>query len=206
MKGQASQKTLKQLFFPIFGEMLLFMLVGSVDTLMLSGAGDDKVGAVGAANTYMSLFTMAFSIISNGMLAVMTQYIGAGKEYVAKQARWIGLLFNGCLGFVVSLLLIFWTRPILGFLGVAGGLMADAVRYMKVVGGGCFLVAVTPIFTSYLRAFGYTRESLYADIISNGMNVILNAVFLYVFKWGVTGVAWATVISRISVCAGNCTL
>ena len=42
------QKGLRQLFFPIFIEVLFFMLVGSIDTLMLSSVGDDKVGAVGA--------------------------------------------------------------------------------------------------------------------------------------------------------------
>ena len=100
------QKGLKQLFFPIFIEVLFFMLVGSIDTLMLSTVGDIKVGAVGAANTYLSVFTISFSVISTGVMAVMTQYIGAGKNGVARQARNLGVIFNGALGGVFSVMFL----------------------------------------------------------------------------------------------------
>ena len=61
------------LFFPIFMELLFSMLTGAVDTLMLATEGDQAVGAVGTANTYIGLFLILFSIISSGMMAVMTQ-------------------------------------------------------------------------------------------------------------------------------------
>lgn len=53
------------------------------------------------------------------------------------------------------------------------------------------------LFSGYLRAFGHTKQSLVASAIGNVLNLILNAIFLMVFKWGVKGVAIATVISRI---------
>jgi len=81
------RKTLMQLFIPIAFETLFFMLAGMVDTLMLSSVGDAAVGAVGTANTYISIFIMMFNVVSAGMIAVMTQYIGAGREGVAYQAK-----------------------------------------------------------------------------------------------------------------------
>ena len=99
------------------------MLVGSIDTLMLSSVGDDKVGAVGAANTYLSVFTISFSVISTGVMAVMTQYIGADKNGVAKQAKNIGVIFNGIVGGVLSILLLFWSGPVLKVLGTAYSLL-----------------------------------------------------------------------------------
>ena len=71
-----------------------------VDTLMLSSEGDYAVGAVGTANTYISLFIIMFSIISSGMVAVMTQYIGAKRPGVAHQALKLGLMFNLSVGVV----------------------------------------------------------------------------------------------------------
>ena len=103
------QKGLKQLFFPIFIEVLFFMLVGSVDTLMLSTIGDSEVGAVGAANTYLGVFTISFSVISTGVMAVMTQYIGAGKNGVARQARNLGVIFNGIIGGIFSVMFLFFS-------------------------------------------------------------------------------------------------
>ena len=69
------RKTLVQLFIPICLETLLFMLAGMVDTLMLSSVNDNAVGAVGTANTYVSIFIIMFGIITSGMSAVMTQNI-----------------------------------------------------------------------------------------------------------------------------------
>ncbi len=190
------QKGLRQLFFPIFIEVLFFMLVGSVDTLMLSTVGDDKVGAVGAANTYLSVFTISFSVISTGVMAVMTQYIGAGKDGVARQARNIGLIFNGIIGGVLSIVLLFWAKPILSVLGTANSLLPHATGYMRIVGGTSIFVALTPVVTYYLRAFGFTKEPLIVNVTANILNVVLNGVFLFVCDWGVEGVALATAISR----------
>ena len=190
------QKGLRQLFFPIFIEVLFFMLVGSIDTLMLSSVGDDKVGAVGAANTYLSVFTISFSVISTGVMAVMTQYIGADKNGVARQAKNIGVIFNGIVGGVLSLVLLFWSEPVLQVLGTADSLLPYATVYMRIVGGTSILTALTPIFTSYLRAFGYTREPLITNVTANVLNIILNSVFLFVLDYGVAGVAMATAISR----------
>lgn len=190
------QKGLRQLFFPIFIEVLFFMLVGSIDTLMLSTVGDDKVGAVGAANTYLGVFTISFSVISTGVMAVMTQYIGAGKNGVARQARNIGVIFNGIIGGVFSILLLFWSSPILKVLGTADSLLPYATTYMRIVGGTSILTALTPIVTSYLRAFGFTKEPLITNVTANVLNIILNSIFLFVCDWGVAGVAIATAISR----------
>ena len=96
------QKKLHQLFFPIFFEILFMMLTGAVDTLMLSSVGDQAVGAVGTANTYIGIFIIMFSIISSGVMAVMTQYIGAERPGVARQAMKLGLCFNAVVGVILT--------------------------------------------------------------------------------------------------------
>jgi putative MATE family efflux protein len=197
-KGSAEhRKKLHQLFYPIFFEILFIMLAGMVDTLMLSTEGDQAVGAVGTANTYVSLFLIMFSVISSGMVAVMTQYIGAGRPGVAKQAMKIGLVFNAALGIAVTAVLVLGAEPILEAVGIARDLEAPAKIYLQVVGMFCLCNAITPIISSYLRSFGHTTPTLQATIVANALNVALNAVFLFVMDWGVFGVALATGISRL---------
>ena len=75
----AERKTLTQLSVPIGLETLFYMLSGMVDTLMLSSVSDQAVGAVGTANTYIGVFIIMFGVISSGMIAVMSQNIGAGR-------------------------------------------------------------------------------------------------------------------------------
>ena len=195
--SKSNRKRLHQLFFPIFFEILFMMLAGMVDTLMLSTEGDQAVGAVGTANTYVSLFLIMFSVISSGMVAVMTQYIGAGRPGVAKQAMKIGLVFNAVLGIAVTGILVLGAEPILEAVGIARDLEASAKIYLQVVGMFCICNAITPILSSYLRSFGHTTPTLIATLVANALNVALNAVFLFVMEWGVLGVALATGISRL---------
>lgn len=191
------KKTLTQLSVPICLETLLYMLSGMVDTLMLSSVSDQAVGAVGTANTYIGVFIIMFGVISSGMVAVMSQNIGAGRLGIAYQARQLGLIFNASIGIVMSVILAFFSGGILRIVSIAPALLAPAETYLKIVGGACFLNALIPIFSSYLRVFGYTKYSLIGTIAGNVINIILNSIFLFVFKWGVMGVAVATVISRV---------
>lgn len=102
---QVQRKTLTQLSIPICFETLFYMLSGMIDTLMLSSVSDQAVGAVGTANTYISVFIIMFGIISSGMVAVMTQNIGAGKPGIAYQARQLGLIFNAVIGVLMAVFL-----------------------------------------------------------------------------------------------------
>ena len=159
--------------------------------------GDNAVGAVGTANTYINVFIIMFHVVSSGMIAVMTQYIGAKRIGVAYQARQLGTIFNAVIGIVLSIFLYVFSGTILEVVGVAPLLMDYATIYLKIVGGCCFLNALIPIFSSYLRAFGYTKQPLIATLIANAVNLCLNAVFLFGLNAGVAGVAAATVFSRI---------
>ena len=185
------------LFLPIFLELLFVMLTGTVDTLMLATEGDHAVGAVGTANTYINVFLIMFSVISSGMMAVMTQYIGAKRPGVAQQALRLGLIFNLVIGLAVSALLFFGAEAILKMVGIAQDLLEPGKIYLQVVGLFAICNALTPIFSSYLRAFNETKSTLVATVLGNLTNVALNALFLFVLGWGVFGVALATGISRM---------
>ena len=82
-------------------------------------------------------------------------------------------------------------------LGIAVQLLEPAKTYLQIVGAFCICNALIPIFSSYLRAFGHTAPTMAATVASNIVNLVLNAVFLFVFDWGVWGVAMATGISRL---------
>ncbi len=190
-------KSFTKLYIPIALETLCYMLAGMIDTIMLSTVGDNAVGAVGTANTYINVFIIMFHVVSSGMIAVMTQYIGAKRIGVAYQARQLGAIFNAVIGIVLSIFLFVFSGTILEVVGVAPLLMDYAKTYLKIVGGCCFLNALIPIFSSYLRAFGYTKQPLIATLVANGVNFGLNAIFLFGLHAGVAGVAVATVLSRI---------
>ena len=191
------QKRLPQLFFPIFLETLCAILAGIVDTLMLSVEGDQAVGAVGTAVTYVNIFIILFLVISTGMTAVMTQYIGAGRPGIAQRVKRLGLRFNLVFGAAVTVLLLCFGGDILEAIGVTDQLQENAKIYLQTVGFFCVCNALIPVFSSYLRAFGHTAPSMAGTLLANAINIVLNTIFLLVFHWGVFGVALATGISRL---------
>ena len=132
------KKSLPQLFFPIFFEILCSMLTGVVDTLMLSSEGDQAVGAVGTANTYIGIFVIMFSIISSGMIAVMTQYIGAKRPGVAQRAMHLGLLFNLVTGIMISAALYCFAGSILKGIGIADQLLPFCAALGDYGRGPCY--------------------------------------------------------------------
>ena len=194
----AERKTLTQLSVPIGLETLFYMLSGMVDTLMLSSVSDQAVGAVGTANTYIGVFIIMFGVISSGMIAVMSQNIGAGRPGIAYQARQLGLIFNALIGIVMSVVLATFSGGLLRIVSIAPALLEPAEIYLRIVGGTCFLNALIPIFSSYLRVFGYTKHSLIGTVVGNVLNIILNSVFLFAFNWGVMGVAVAIMLALFS--------
>lgn len=192
------RKTLLALFIPIFFETLFLMLEGIADTLMLSSVGDDAVGAVGTANAYIGMFFIFFGIISSGLVSVMTQYVGSEKRGVAYQALRIAILINGGIGVTLSVVLGFAAGPIIDALGVPANLRDNASTYLRIIGSVCFLDALVPVFSCYLRAFNKARLSLAAALSGNAVNIILNAVSIYAIRNGnpVVGVAFGTVIGK----------
>ena len=193
---EVKEKSFISIFFPIFIETLFMILCGVIDTLMLSGVGDKEVGGVGAAGTYINLFTILFMVISSGMTAVVSQHYGKRKYGIASQAYKIGFIFNLVSGVVISLVLGIFAKDILILLDTAPELLESSTTYMQVIGATLFLNALIPIGNSYLRCFKHVKEPLVIIVISNLINIAFNALFIFGLKMGVFGAALATVISR----------
>ena len=75
MKGQ-----LGKLVLPIFIETALVMMLGAVDTIMLSQHSDNSVAAVGVVNQLVNLAVLVFQVISFGTTVLCSQYLGAGLK------------------------------------------------------------------------------------------------------------------------------
>ena len=198
MKTEFKKNSLIALFIPIFLETLLLMSTGIADTLMLSSV-HNGVGAVGTANSYIGMFFIFLSVVTTGMMAVMTQNIGAKRPGVAYQTRQLAILVNGIIGLIISGLLIGLSEPILKMLCTSEELLPLATVYMRIVAIGSFFDGLTLIFSSYLRAFNHTRSPFVAALSGNILNVALNALFLYAFGWGVEGVAASTAVSKLFI-------
>jgi len=72
-----------------------------------------------------------------------------------------------------------------------------AVSYGKVIFAGSFVMFFTNVAYAILRSEGDAKRSMYAMMFGAGLNIVLDPIFIYIFKMGVTGAAYATVLSMI---------
>ena len=199
------RRQLFSLTWPIFLETVLFSIIGSVDTLMLAGYADDAVGAVGVANSIMSLFQVISNIITAGTGILCAQYIGAGRTTKEKQPLIMGaLLVNGALGIVFSLIAGLGAPVLLKIMDVEAAQYEYARQYMTIVGSFMFVQTVAVTMTSLIRAHGKTKASMVFSLVMNAINMGLNYVLIYgkfgIPVMGASGAAVATVISKCLAC------
>ena len=148
---ESLKKRLAKLAAPIFIETLLIMMLGAVDTIMLSRHSDSSVAAVGVVNQIIMLTFLVFEVINLGTSVLCSQYLGARLQKKVVQVVGVSILVNIVVGVSVSLLLFFGAGPILRLMGLTSELMTDGMDYMRIVGAFAFFQAISLTLSASLR-------------------------------------------------------
>ena len=199
-------RQLSSLAGPIFIETLLVMMLGAVDTFMLSRYSDNSVAAVGVVNQLMNLVFLLFEVISIGTSILCSQYIGAGRRDKVIQVVGISLIFNLFSGMLLGLGLYSFAGSLLQMMGLRPDLMSDGLPYMKIVGGFAFLQAISLSLSASLRSADKAKYPMYVSMVVNVLNIIGNYSLIFgkfgMPALGVEGAAISTSLCRfVSVVA-----
>ena len=193
-------RQLSSLAGPIFIETLLVMMLGAVDTFMLSRYSDNSVAAVGVVNQLMNLVFLLFEVISIGTSILCSQYIGAGRRDKVIQVVGISLIFNLFSGMLLSLGLYSFAGSLLQMMGLRPDLMSDGLPYMKIVGGFAFLQAISLSLSASLRSADKAKYPMYVSMVVNVLNIIGNYSLIFgkfgMPALGVEGAAISTTLCR----------
>ena len=200
MKYGKLSRQLTALAGPIFIETLLVMMLGAVDTFMLSRHSDNSVAAVGVVNQLMNLVFLLFEVISLGTSILCSQYFGAKRRDKVIQVVGISLIFNLLSGLILSLCLYFFAGDFLHMMGLRPDLMSEGLPYMKIVGGFAFLQAISLSLSASLRSANKAKYPMYVSVVVNVLNIIGNYTFIFgkfgMPALGVEGAAISTSICR----------
>ena len=201
MPNHSLKRQLKVLTIPVFIEMALVMLLGAVDTVMLSRYSDNSVAAVGLDNQLMSLVFLVYQFFSMGVAILCAQYIGAGLRKRLVQAVGMALVINLMLSLSVSALLFFYAEQLLQLMGLRPELMDDGLVYLRLTGALSFFQALSLTFSASLRSADKVVYPMVVTGIVNVLNIIGNYALIF-GRWGcpqlgVEGAAIATATSRI---------
>lgn len=185
---------------PIFIETLLVMMLGAVDTFMLSRHSDNSVAAVGVVNQIMNLIFLLFEVISLGTSILCSQYIGAKRRDKVIQVVGISLMFNLLSGLLISGIILMSAEDLLLMMGLRPDLMQYGLPYMKIVGGFAFFQAISLSLSASLRSADKAKYPMYVSVVVNIFNIIGNYSLIFgkfgMPALGVEGAAISTSVCR----------
>ncbi|MBX3735350.1 MAG: MATE family efflux transporter [Candidatus Didemnitutus sp.] len=193
--------TLLQIAWPIFIEQSLRILIGVVDTFMVSHVSDGAVAALGVANQFVVLSLICFNFIGIGASVVITHHVGAGDAKGAEKIVTTAIAVNTWIGLVISTVAFTCATPLLRLMQLPDELMVHARPFLTLMGGTLFMESMNVSLGASLRAHGHTRDAMVVTTLQNIINIAGSCVLLFGLfgapKMGVTGVALASVFSRV---------
>ncbi|WP_406656144.1 MATE family efflux transporter [Methanolobus sp. ZRKC2] len=188
------KKAIVKLALPMMFAMSIQTLYNLVDTFWVSGLGADALAALG----FVFPFFFASIALSNGLGvgggSAISRKLGAGNKQEADNVAVHTMILMLILVVLFTLPLYFYADSIFAFIG-AGKTAALASSYGKVIFAGSILMFFPNVASAILRSEGDTKRAMNAMVLGSLLNIVLDPILIYWFDMGVTGAAWATVIS-----------
>lgn len=194
-----SKEQLRKLIIPLMIEQLLVVMVGMVDTIMISPFGEASVSGISLVDSINTLLSSLFSAMATGGAVVCAQYIGQKNQQKACKAANQLILAVLLLSGTIMVLSLAGNRMILRLVyrELEAEVMTKARTYFYLSAVSYPFLAAYSAGTALFRAMGNSKISMYTSIAMNLINVTGNAILLYVFSMGVAGAATATLVARI---------
>ena len=185
---------------PVLAGSILQQLYNTVDTIVAGRfAGQSALAAVGTTGAFSFLFLSLALGFSAGAGVIVAQRYGAKDMEGVRRAASTGILMLLGMGILTTIIAMVLARPaFVHFINVPTEILGMSMTYFLIFAGGLIFQFAYNIFSSLLRAVGDSAATLYFLLISSVVNVILDILFVAVFRWGVAGTAIATVISQIA--------
>jgi len=178
--------------------MIVMSLYFLVDSIFV-GRAVGPLGLAGISITFpLHILIMAISfLIGIGMSSIISRAFGAKKIVLAEKAlgNYVSLILIA--GLITTLFFYIFLEPLLKLVGSSPQILPFAITYMGIV------LISNPIFLIFssgnniIRSVGFAKLSMFLMLTSALLNLVLDPIFIFVYGWGISGAAWATVISQI---------
>jgi putative MATE family efflux protein len=185
---------------PSIISMVVFALYNIVDRIFIGHIPEIGSLAMTGIGLTAPILTVSFALImliSIGSATLISLRLGEKKIDQAQAC------FNNSLELTIYsqaiLMILIWLlmSPILQAIGVDEQTRPHAQTYLTIVTSGLLVSGVVYTISNALRSAGHPNIATICNVTSTLINIILDALFIFVFNWGVAGAAWATVISQV---------
>ncbi|MCI8388819.1 MAG: MATE family efflux transporter [Clostridiales bacterium] len=183
---------------PLIAAGLLQLMFNAADIIVVGKfCGDNSMGAVGSNGSMVSLMTNFFIGISVGTNVLAARFFGAKNDEELSKTVHTSMMVSLIIGIFLTFVGLIGAHQILIWMKTPDGIIGLSTIYLRIYFLGMTATTVYNFGSALLRAIGDTQRPLIYLSISGVVNVVLNVIFVVVFKLDVAGVGIATVISQI---------
>lgn len=159
--------------------------------------GMESLAAVGCTLPLILLLAALMIGTNIGVGVLLSQAFGA-KDMQRMRRGFLNSLYVGLgISLVLAVAGVPLSKPILVLMGTPEGPLQNAVAYLRINFITSFCPMAYYLFSCAFRGMGDSRTDLYCLIVSVSTNVVLDILFVAVFRWGVAGSAWATALAQL---------
>lgn len=181
---------------PILLTSVVQQLFNSADTAVIGRFGEKgALAAVGTNGEIAALIVSLSAGLSIGANVMISRLIGSGKQRDIPKAAGTAVLSSVIFGVILAALGKLVSKPLLALINTPEEIFSDALTYLRIYILSVPFLLIYDLGAAIFRADGNSRTPLFILLVSGGINVVLNLIFVILLRMNVTGVAAATVIS-----------
>ncbi len=182
---------------PIVLGNLFQLTYNAVDSIVVGKfAGDNSLAAVGTANPVMNIVILGVTGVCIGASVLMSQFFGAGDEEKLKKEVSTTLVFGGIFSLIMVILGLACSKLILSLMKTPGEILDIAAVYLRIIFLGMPFTYLYNAMASAMRSVGDSKTPIQFLAASSVLNIILDCLFVAVFRWEAVGAGVATVLSQ----------
>lgn len=182
---------------PIFLGNLFQQLYSVVDAIVLGRAvGADALAAAGSTQALSFLVLGFITGLTHGYAILIAQRFGAGDYAGVRRTAANAGYLAAVSSLIITAASLLGARALLEVMHTPEDIFRDALLYIQVIFIGTAASVAYNMFSGILRALGDSVSPLVILVVSSIVNVGLDVLFVVVFRWGVAGAAWATVLAQ----------
>ena len=191
-------KMLLRFVLPSIIMMVFTSIYGVVDGLFVSNfVGKTPFAAVNLVMPFIMIFGGIGFMFGTGGSALVAKTMGEGDKHRANRYFTMMIVVTLICGVIISTVGVIYMEPISIFLGADEEMLADCVLYGRIVLAFNTAFMLQNVFQSFLIAAEKPKLGLWVTVAAGVTNMVLDALFMAVFGWGVAGAAIATGISQV---------
>lgn len=183
--------------FPLFLGNLFQQLYNTADSLIVGNfLGSDALAAVSSSGSLIFLMVGFFNGIAMGAGVVVARYYGARKIDCVQRAIHTDIAFGLTAGTALTIIGLLLAPRLLVWMGTPAEVLPNSILYFRVYFCGSIAFVMYNVLVGILQSIGDSRHPLFYLIISSLINIVLDLIFIGIFRLGVGSAAAATIISQ----------